>query len=194
MAGIYEIPEGRNIESSSLCYIENDGCYLMMHRVVKENDINHDKWIGVGGHFEEGENSDECLVREVKEETGIIISDYRYRGLITFIPYEGNVELMHLYTATLKDADMTQSIIKSLKSGHDAPAGNKSEDDSASVRMDEGILEWVPKDEIWDLELWEGDRIFLKILLEGKDFKEMLLAYDENGRLCEAMLEGVPLI
>ena len=89
---------------------------------------------------------------------------------------------------------MTQSIIKSLKSGNDASADNKSEDDSASVRMDEGILEWVPKDEIWDLELWEGDRIFLKILLEGKDFKEMLLAYDENDRLCEAMLEGVPLI
>ena len=91
-----KIPENRNVKSSTLCYIEKDGCYLMMHRVIKENDVNHDKWIGVGGHFEEGETADECLVREIREETGIGIASYRYRGLITFVPHEGSIELMHL--------------------------------------------------------------------------------------------------
>ena len=111
-----KIPENRNVKSSTLCYIEKDGCYLMMHRVVKENDVNHDKWIGVGGHFEEGETADECLVREIREETGIGIASYRYRGLITFVPHEGSIELMHLYTGDLEGADLSLSIAWSLDS------------------------------------------------------------------------------
>ena len=167
-----KIPEDRDSKSSTLCYIENEGCYLMLHRVVKEKDVNHDKWIGVGGHFEEGEASDECLLREIYEETGIRLADYRYRGLITFVPHEGSIELMHLYTGSLKGADMTESF---------------------TGLMDEGVLEWIPKDKVWDLELWEGDKIFFRLFEEEKDFENMLLAYDENDQLKTAELEGEPL-
>lgn len=190
MAGTFVIPRDRNVKSSTLCYIEKDGCYLMMDRVVKENDVNHDKWIGVGGHFEEGETADECLVREVREETGVVISDYRYRGLITFVPPEGSIELMHLYTATLDGADMSGSIISSIM----AVQGNSAETESNEILMDEGILKWIPKEQIWNLELWDGDRIFLKILMEDRDFENMLLAYDENDNLIAAELEGVSLL
>jgi 8-oxo-dGTP diphosphatase len=192
MAGSFEIPKDRNVKSSTLCYIEKDGCYLMMDRVVKENDVNHDKWIGVGGHFEEGETADECLVREVREETGVVISDYRYRGLITFVPPEGSIELMHLYTATLDGADLSGSIIGSLVAAQRNSTGTESE--SNEILMDEGILKWIPKEKIWDLELWEGDRIFLNMLLEDRDFENMLLAYDEDDRLIAAELEGVSLL
>lgn len=182
-----KIPENRNVKSSTLCYIEKDGCYLMMHRVIKENDVNHDKWIGVGGHFEEGETADECLVREIREETGIGIASYRYRGLITFVPHEGSIELMHLYTGDLEGADLSLSIVKE--------AGADAEDrvNGNEIVMDEGVLEWIPKEKIWDLELWEGDKIFFRLIEEDRDFENMLLAYDENDQLCAAELEGEEL-
>ena len=95
---------------STLCYIEKDGCWLMLHRVKKKNDVNHDKWIGVGGKFEEGESPEDCLLREVREETGLTLTEYRFRGLVTFVSNEAPTEYMHLFTAggytgTLRDCD-----------------------------------------------------------------------------------------
>lgn len=84
---------------TTLCYIEKDDCYLMLHRVKKENDLNHDKWIGVGGKFEAEEMPEECMMREVKEETGLTLTSYRARGVITFISNEWGTEYMHLFTA-----------------------------------------------------------------------------------------------
>ena len=84
---------------STLCYIEKDGRYLMLHRTVKKHDVNKDKWIGVGGHFEEGESPEECVLREVKEETGYTLTSYQYRGLVTFISGDGVTEYMSLFTA-----------------------------------------------------------------------------------------------
>ena len=123
---------------STLCYIEKDGCWLMLHRVKKKNDVNHDKWIGVGGKFEEGESPEDCLLREVREETGLTLTEYRFRGLVTFVSNEAPTEYMHLFTAggytgTLRDCD-------------------------------EGTLEWVPIGQVENLPLWQGDKIFLELL------------------------------
>ena len=121
---------------STLCYIQKDGAYLMLHRTVKEHDVNKDKWIGVGGHFEEGESPEECVLREVKEETGYTLTSYRFRGLVTFLSGDGVTEYMSLFTA-------------------DGFTGEP-------VPCDEGELEWVPIERIQDLNIWEGDKIFLK--------------------------------
>lgn len=123
---------------TTLCYIEKDDCYLMLHRVKKENDLNHDKWIGVGGKFEAEEMPEECMMREVKEETGLTLTSYRARGVITFISNEWGTEYMHLFTADQFTGEITD--------------------------CDEGELVWVPKKEIKDLKLWEGDKIFLRLL------------------------------
>ena len=152
---------------STLCYIENDDKYLMLHRIIKANDINHNKWIGVGGHFEERESPDDCLLREVREETGYTLTDYKFRGIVTFIYGSGEkemVEYMHLFTAT----------------------GFKGE----PIPCDEGVLEWIPKDKLLDLELWEGDKIFLRLLSERDDFFSLKLVYDESDELIEALLDG----
>ena len=127
---------------STLCYIERDGQYLMLHRTVKENDVNRDKWIGVGGHFEHGESPEECLLREVREETGYTLTSWKYRGIVTFVYGEDVVEYMSLYTA-------------------DGFTGNP-------IACDEGELEWVDKDRIFSLELWEGDKIFFLLSDNGK--------------------------
>ena len=152
---------------STLCYIENDDKYLMLHRIIKANDINHNKWIGVGGHFEDRESPDDCLLREVREETGYTLTDYKFRGIVTFIYGSGEkemVEYMHLFTAT----------------------GFKGK----PIPCDEGVLEWVPKDKLLDLELWEGDTIFLRLLSERDDFFSLKLVYDESDELIEALLDG----
>ncbi|MEE0954910.1 MAG: 8-oxo-dGTP diphosphatase [Eubacterium sp.] len=141
----------------TLCYIERDGQYLMLHRTAKEHDINKNKWIGVGGHFEKGESPDECLVREVKEETGYTLTGYRLRGILTFISGTDEDELMFLYTAD-------------GFSGTPCPC-------------DEGELAWIPIDRIEELELWEGDRAFLKLLRENAPFFTMKLTYDADGKL-----------
>ena len=140
---------------TTLCYIEKNDCYLMMHRVSKKNDLNEGKWIGVGGHFEEGESPEECLLREVYEETGLTLTSYRLRGIITFISDKWGCEYMHLYTADDFEGNM----------------------DAAREKCAEGILEWIPKNEIYDLNLWEGDRIFLKILMESDKFFSLKLQY-----------------
>ena len=148
---------------TTLCYIERDGAYLMMHRVKKERDINKDKWIGVGGHFEEGESPEECLLREVTEETGLTLTDYRLRGVITFIADAYPVEYMFLYTAEGFEGNMHA--------------------------CDEGNLEWVPKGKVNELPIWEGDKIFFRLLEERQDFFSLKLRY-EGDTLAEAVLDG----
>lgn len=149
---------------STLCYISRDDVVLMLHRTVKKNDINHDKWIGVGGHFEHGESPEDCVLREVREETGYTLTSYKFRGIVTFVYGEDTVEYMHLYTAD----------------------GFQGE----PVECDEGVLEWVPRNQIMDLELWEGDRIFLKLLEDGEDFFSLKLVYNTDDGLEQAVLNG----
>lgn len=137
---------------STLCYIEKDDKYLMLHRVKKENDINKHKWIGVGGGFEENESPEECLLREVKEETGLELLEYRFRGIVTFVSNKWDTEYMHLYTATEFAGEMKV--------------------------CDEGNLEWVAKSEINNLNIWEGDKVFFRLLEEDNSFFELKLIYE----------------
>lgn len=146
---------------TTLCYIEKDDKYLMLHRVKKENDVNHDKWIGVGGKFERDETPEECLLREVKEETGLTLTKFAYRGLITFISNEWETEYMHLFTASEYEGELTL--------------------------CEEGELVWVKKSELMNLSLWEGDKIFLKRLEESKDFFTLKLRY-EGDELVESKM------
>ena len=152
---------------STLCYIEKDGQYLMLHRTVKKNDVNKDKWIGVAGHFEQGESPEECLLREVKEETGYTLTSWKYRGLVTFVYGEDIVEYMSLYTAD----------------------GFEGE----PIECDEGQLEWVDKSKISQLELWEGDKIFFRLLDEGREFFSLKLVYNTSDVLEYAALDGIPM-
>lgn len=152
---------------STLCYIEQKGRYLMLHRTVKKNDVNKDKWIGVGGHFEEDESPEECLLREVREETGYTLTSYRYRGLVTFVSGNGVTEYMSLFTA-------------------DAFAGEP-------IPCDEGQLEWVDIDDVWALNIWEGDKIFFRLLDEDYPFFSLKLVYDGKDKLKEAALDGKPM-
>lgn len=154
---------------STLCYIERDGSYLMLHRVRKKEDVNAGKWIGVGGHFEKDESPEECLLREVREETGYCLDQYRLRGIVTFLSGDGVTEYMFLYTASLFHGELTD--------------------------CEEGVLEWVPIEKLSELPLWEGDRIFLRLLSEEHPFFSLKLRYDGRGRLKEAALDGkrIPL-
>ncbi len=137
--------------NTTLCYIERDNAYLMLHRVKKKEDINKDKWIGIGGKFEDGESPEDCLLREVKEETGLTLNSWRYRGIVTFLSEEYGSEFMHLFTA---------------------------EDFSGTLKeCDEGELVWVPKEKIADLALWEGDKIFFRLLEEDRGFFSLKLRY-----------------
>lgn len=143
---------------TTLCYIEQNECYLMLHRTKKEKDENHDKWIGVGGKFEEGESPEECLLREVKEETGLTLTRYQFRGIVTFVSDEWGTEYMHLFTA-----DTYEGILK---------------------ECEEGELVWVPKKQINNLTLWEGDKVFLQLLDEKHNFFTLKLRY-EGEKLVE---------
>ena len=149
---------------STLCYIEKDDQYLMLHRIVKKNDVNKDKWIGVGGHFEDGESTEECVLREVKEETGYTLTSYRYRGLVTFVFADVETEYMSLFTA-------------------DGFEGEQ-------IECNEGILEWVPKSKIESLNIWEGDKIFFRLLAEEEPFFSLKLVYNLQGELVTAALNG----
>lgn len=149
---------------STLCYLERDGKYLMLHRTVKKNDVNRDKWIGVGGHFEVDECPEECLLREVKEETGYTLTSYRFRGLVTFVSGNGVTEYMSLFTA-------------------DGFTGEP-------IACDEGELEWVEIDQIHKLNIWEGDKIFFRLLEERQDFFSLKLVYDGSDGLVEVKLDG----
>ena len=149
---------------STLCYIEKDGKYLMLHRTVKKNDVNKDKWIGVGGHFEADESPEECILREVKEETGYTLTSYRFCGIVTFVSGNGVTEYMHLFTAD----------------------GFEGE----PIACDEGELEWVDSDKIESLHIWEGDKIFLRLLAEKVPFFSLKLVYDGHDGLISAVLNG----
>lgn len=147
------------------CYIEQDGKYLMLHRIKKKNDGNHDKWIGIGGHFEDGESPEECLLREVQEETGLILTSWQFRGIVTFRQGDWK-EYMCLYTAD----EFTGELIE----------------------CSEGELCWVDKYEIDDLQSWIGDRIFNRLILEDAPFFSLKLTY-EGDSLTEAVLDGKKL-
>ena len=149
-------------ELTTLCYIEHDGKYLMLHRVKKDKDINKDKYIGVGGHFEYGESPDECLLREVKEETGLTLTSYRARGIITFVYGQDVTEYMHLYTADAYTGDM--------------------------LDCDEGELVWIEKEKVYDLPIWEGDKVFFRLLEEDKGFFSVKLVYSEDDELTETQI------
>ena len=152
---------------TTLCYIEKDGKYLMLHRVSKENDVNKDKWIGVGGHFEDGESPEECLLREAKEETGLTLKSWRFRGIVTFVAEGWPTEYMCLYTADAFEGELKD--------------------------CDEGTLEWVPKTDLSRLNLWEGDKLFLRLLSEDAPFFSMKLKY-RGDNLVYASLDGKELM
>ena len=147
---------------TTLCYIEQDGKYLMLHRTKKEHDENHGKWIGIGGHFEAMESPEECMRREIFEETGLVVESFRFRGIITFC-LDGSTEYMHLFTVDRYSGDLHA--------------------------CDEGDLAWVEKEKVLSLNLWEGDRIFLKLLKEEHPFFSLKLVY-EKDRLVSAELDG----
>ena len=138
----------------------------MLHRVNKKNDTNQDKWIGVGGKFEEGESPDECLLREVLEETGLTLTDYRCRAVVTFTSDKYETEYMHLFTAAGYTGELKE--------------------------CDEGNLEWVKKSEVQNLPIWEGDKIFFRLLDENRPFFSLKLSY-EGDTLVYAALDGVPM-
>lgn len=147
---------------TTLCYIEKDGRTLMLHRVKKKNDINHDKWLGVGGKFEYGESPEECMLREVYEETGLSLIQWAYRGIVTFVSQDW-CEYMHLFTASKFTGEV--------------------------CTCDEGTLEWVETDRLTQLPIWEGDKVFLKLLKEKEPFFSLKLVYDEE-RLVKTILNG----
>ena len=149
--------------NTTLCYIERGDEYLMLHRVKKENDINRDKWIGLGGKFKEDESPEECLLREVYEESGLRLTSWRYRGIVTFVNTKCSSEYMHLFTAD----------------GFEGTVG----------LCDEGELEWIKKSELMKLTLWEGDRIFLRLLETDEPFFSLKLSYD-GDELIGAKLNG----
>lgn len=151
---------------TTLCYIERGQEYLMLHRVSKDKDVNKDKWIGVGGHFEENESPEECLLREVREEIGLTLTAYRFRGLVTFMSDKWQTEYMCLYTADGFEGELAE--------------------------CDEGVLTWVPKKDLNKLNLWQGDLIFFRLLEEDAGFFSLKLRYEGNT-LREAVLNGKPL-
>lgn len=140
------------MRETTLCYIKKDGCYLMLHRTKKKNDGSFEKWLGVGGKIEPGETPDECILRETKEETGLTLTNYSYRGKVNFYSDQWEDEIMYLYTATEYTGEM--------------------------IDCNEGTLEWVPLSEIMDLHLWEGDKIFLKLLIENAPYFELEVHYE----------------
>lgn len=149
--------------NTTLCYISRGSEYLMLHRVKKQNDVNRDKWIGIGGKFEPDESPDECLLREAKEETGLTLTSWRYRGIVTFVNTVCESEYMHLFTADDYEGKIKQ--------------------------CDEGVLEWIDRKRLYDLTLWDGDRIFLKLLETDEPFFSLKLCYD-GDELKSAVLNG----
>lgn len=154
------------MNDTTLCYIEQDGQYLMLHRTKKAHDANHDKWIGIGGHLEPGETPMEGILREAREETGLTLLDCRRRGIVHFRSDRDPDEDMHLFTATRFEGEL--------------------------IACDEGDLEWIDIDRLYALTLWEGDRIFLKLLRDGAENFELTLEY-EGDSLARSALDGQEL-
>ena len=149
--------------NTTLCYIEKDGAYLMIHRVKKKNDMNHDKWVGVGGKLEPGESPFECARREILEETGLLVNNLNYRGIVTFVSDLYGTEYMHLFTVTEFEGEI-------------------------DYNCDEGMLEWVAKDKVNSLPIWEGDKIFFDLLDHENRFFSLKLCY-EGDTLVESVVE-----
>ena len=148
---------------TTLCYIEQDDRYLMLHRIKKRNDLNEHKWVGIGGHAEEGESPEDCLLREAREETGLKLLSYRFRGLVTFVSNRWGTEYMCLYTADRFEGSLTD--------------------------CNEGVLEWVNRKDVDQLNLWSGDLIFFRLLEENVPFFSLKLCYEEDT-LCGWQLNG----
>ena len=155
------------MRSTTLCYLEQGQDYLMLHRTKKEQDENRDKWIGIGGKFEKGESPEDCLLREVREETGLTLTSWRFRGIVTFVSDEWGTEYMHLFTADAWEGFLRQD-------------------------CDEGVLEWIDREALLSLPIWEGDKIFLRLLQEDAPFFSLKLRY-EGDRLIAAVLTGKPI-
>lgn len=151
------------MKNTTLCYIENKDCYLCLHRTKKKNDLNEGKWVGIGGKFEDRESPEDCLLREVYEETGLTLTHYRYRGIVTFVSDIWPTEYMHLFTA-----DQFKGEIHSC---------------------DEGVLKWIQKDELLQKTIWQGDKIFLQLLRENAPFFSLKLCY-AGDKLTNAVLDG----
>ena len=151
------------MKNTSLCYIEHNGKYLMLHRIKKKNDENRDKWIGVGGKFESGESPFDCAHREIYEETGFKNLELSYRGIVTFVSDCYGTEYMHLFTAPADSNEIPKS-------------------------CDEGELVWIDKQDILNLPIWEGDKVFLRLLDEEKKFFSLKLVY-QGDKLISAIKE-----
>ena len=152
------------MRNTTLCHIEKDGKYLMLHRIKKENDLNRDKWVGIGGKFEEKESPEQCNAREVFEETGLVLKDARYRCVVTFVSDIWESELMHVFTSDNFSGEIKE--------------------------CDEGELVWIKKGDLYSLPIWEGDKIFLK-LIEDKEYPFFSLRLEYKGdTLVSAMLSG----
>lgn len=149
--------------NTTLCYIQKDEKYLMLHRIKKQNDINKDKWIGIGGKFEEGESPEECALREVKEETGLSLKSYEYRGIVTFVSDNNFTEFMHIFWSDNFEGEI--------------------------IDCDEGKLEWIEKSKLNDFEHWKGDEIFLDLIDKKVPFFSLKLVY-KSGILLKAILNG----
>ena len=154
------------MQNTTLCYLEKDGKYLMLHRIKEKNDINEGKWLGVGGHFEEGESPYDCAIREVFEETGLVLASARYRAVVTFASDAYESEQMHLFTS--------DEFLGEL------------------IECPEGELCWIDKNEVLSLPRWEGDAVVLKLLLEKDEFFSLKLTY-HGDTLTGAILDGVPM-
>ncbi len=151
------------MKNTTLIHIEKDGKYLMLHRIKKQNDINKDKWIGIGGKFLENESPEECAIREAKEETGLTLNSLEYRGIVTFVPNNTEGEYMHVFVC---------------------------KDFSGKVKdCDEGDLQWIEKEKIYSLPIWEGDKIFLKLLETDAPFFSLKLVYNDDA-LTKAVLNN----
>ena len=151
------------MKNTTLCYIIKDNSCLMLHRTKKENDENHDKWLGIGGKFEEGESPEDCALREIKEETGLTALSYRYRGIVTFVSNEYGTEFMHLFTVDKFEGEI--------------------------IECDEGDLEWIKIEDMLKLPMWEGDKIFLDLLAANEPFFSLKLVYG-GDKLLSAVLNG----
>ena len=151
------------MKNTTLCYIEHNGKVLMLFRNKKKEDINEGKWIGIGGKFKENESPEECMLREVYEETGIKLAKWKYRGVVTFVSDSCEGEYMHLFTA-ISDTDTV-------------------------TECAEGELRWIDKDKILSLNMWEGDRVFLELLDKGEEFFSLKLCY-EGYKLIKTIKNG----
>lgn len=155
---------GNTMRNTTLCYVEKDGQYLMLHRVKKERDVNRDKWIGIGGGFLEDESPEDCILREALEETGLVLHEPKLRAVVTFVIEDGECEQMFLFKCDRFSGELRE--------------------------CDEGVLEFIDKDRLFELDIWEGDWFFLQRIRDEGEFFTMKLVYDREGRLLEASENG----